>query len=206
LEITGLFEVSQATRRGDPSRHPQAASEVGVAASRSTKAGSRVTIIGLDPGYEKSALVVLSGGVPIESHLEPNEAILRWLLTVPGSLRGETLVIEQIQSFGMAVGQEVFETVFWSGRFAQAWSSGGWASSAVRVPRRAVKLELCKSPKANDASIRQALIDHYGPGREKAIGKKAAPGPLYNIKADLWSALAVAVTYERQRAALEAAS
>jgi hypothetical protein len=28
-----------------------------------------------------------------------------------------------------------------------------------------------------------------------AIGRKAAPGPLYGISRDVWSALAVAVTY-----------
>lgn len=28
-----------------------------------------------------------------------------------------------------------------------------------------------------------------------AIGSKAAPGPLYGISRDVWSALAVAVTY-----------
>jgi hypothetical protein len=28
-----------------------------------------------------------------------------------------------------------------------------------------------------------------------AVGRKAAPGPLFGIHADVWSALAIAVTY-----------
>jgi hypothetical protein len=62
-----------------------------------------------------------------------------------------------------------------------------------------VKLHLCKSTKANDASIRQALIDRYGPGKERAIGTKKAPGPLYGVKADVWAALALAVTWHDTR-------
>lgn len=161
-----------------------------------------MTIIGLDPGYERSAMVVLRDGVPDGHWLEPNDVTLYRLRTrvADGPACQNTLVIEQIESFGMPVGREVFETVWWSGRFTEAW--GG---DIARVPRRAVKLALCQSPKANDASIRQALIDHFGPGREKAIGTKKAPGPLYGLKADLWAALAVAETYRRQRAEAGAA-
>jgi hypothetical protein len=45
---------------------------------------------------------------------------------------------------------------------------------------------------AKDANIRQAILDRFG-GKEKAIGKKANPGPLYGVKSHLWSALAVAL-------------
>ena len=62
------------------------------------------------------------------------------------------------------------------------------------VYRRDVKLFHCQTVRANDANIRAAIIDRFGPGKEKAIGKKSAPGPLYGIKGDEWSALAVALT------------
>jgi hypothetical protein len=107
--------------------------------------------------------------------------------------------IEEIASYGMPVGREVFQTVFWAGRFAQAWSPAPF----VLLPRRAVKLALCGSSRATDATIRQALIDRYGPGREKAIGSKKAPGPLYGLKKDLWSALALGVTYQLQQTSQE---
>jgi len=65
----------------------------------------------------------------------------------------------------------------------------------VWLMRKTVAAHLCNTSRANDSNIRQALIDRFGPGREKAIGTKKNPGPLYGIKKDLWSALAVAVTY-----------
>jgi hypothetical protein len=44
----------------------------------------------------------------------------------------------------------VFESVWWSGRFAQAW---GDDNSLVHIPRRTVKLEMCNTSTANDASV-----------------------------------------------------
>lgn len=38
-----------------------------------------------------------------------------------------------------------------------------------------------------------------------AIGRKASPGPLYGISRDVWSALAIAVTYSIRGANLEPA-
>ncbi len=66
------------------------------------------------------------------------------------------------------------------------------------LPRRAVKLALCGDSRAKDANIRQALIDRFG--GSAAVGRKAAPGPLYGISRDVWSALAIAVTYSIQGA------
>lgn len=151
-------------------------------------------IIAIDPGPERSALVYLEDGRPTYTLLDRNQAIRDALMMDCGTFFAfddmATVVIEQVESFGMPVGKEVFETVFWAGRFAECWG-GPWA----RLPRRAVKMHHCHSNRANDAAIRQALLDRYGPGREKAIGTKKAPGPLYTIKADLWSALALGLTY-----------
>ena len=94
----------------------------------------------------------------------------------------------------MAVGAEVFDTVCWAGRFAEA----AHRVPVVMLPRRAVKLALCGDSRAKDANIRQALIDRFG--GSAAIGRKAAPGPLYGITRDVWSALAIAVTYTIQSA------
>jgi hypothetical protein len=80
------------------------------------------TLYAIDPGTEKSAVVVVHpDGRRIEGGVHPNAELLDSLLgqlTQPGHL-----VIEQIASYGMPVGREVFETVFWAGRFAQAWQS-----------------------------------------------------------------------------------
>lgn len=152
-------------------------------------------LLALDPGCENSAVVSLWAD-KIDGFIMPNQELLRWLgHDIDDSYtRGWTLVIEQVESYGMPVGREVFETVFWSGRFAQAWAARGgvW----ILMPRRAVKLALCGSPRATDATIRQALVDRFGPGKDRAIGRKASPGPLYGIKADMWQALALGVVYQ----------
>lgn len=146
-------------------------------------------VYGLDPGNKRSALVGLIPGKAPEPYLLDNETLRRFLLQMPRA-RGQVLVIEQVRSYGMAVGAEVFDTVHWSGRFHECWPG-----HVELLPRQEVKLHLCGQARAKDANIRQALIDRYGPGKEKAIGRKATPGPLYGFKADLWAALAVAVTW-----------
>ena len=52
----------------------------------------------------------------------------------------------------------------------------------------------CKRLHALSMNIRQALIDRFG-GKEKAIGLKKTPGPLYGISSHAWAALALAITY-----------
>lgn len=148
-----------------------------------------MSVLAIDPGYTQSAVVLLQGDRPFVSFIDDNATVLAWLRRA--SIHDSPLVIEQVQSYGMAVGKEVFETCVWSGRFWEAWSP----RAVHQLPRREVKLHLCGQARAKDPNVRQALIDRYGPGKEAAIGRKATPGPLYGIKSDLWAALAVAVTW-----------
>jgi hypothetical protein len=128
----------------------------------------------------------------LEHAKEANETVLARIYRVAAENRGgrwvDQVCIEKIESFGMAVGEDVFETVFWSGRFAEAWCSYD-AAGVARVPRGEVKMHLCRSMRAKDPNIRAALIDRFGqPGTRKA------PGRVYGVTGDVWSALAVAVT------------
>lgn len=145
-------------------------------------------IIGLDPGTERSAAVVLEGDEILSHIIGENEAILDWLVD---RIYPAILVIEEFESYGMAVGREVFRTVRWSGRFEQAWR---WPSLVTFMPRRDVKQHLCHSARATDSNIRQALLDRFG--GSKAMGTKKAPGPLFGIRSHLWAALALALTYQ----------
>lgn len=141
-------------------------------------------IFAIDPGPEFSAFVTYNGLRPVEFGKVPNDELIDQLIGGTGQL-----VIEQIAAMGMAVGAEVFETCYWSGRFAQAWEG-----DVDRVKRHAVKMHLCGNMRAKDANIRQAIIDRYGT-KDAAIGKKKTPGPLYGMSGDCWSALAVAITW-----------
>ncbi len=90
---------------------------------------------------------------------------------------------EQIKCYGMPVSDSIFDTVFWSGRFCEAWSF-----EFHRVPRMDVKMHHCHNSRAGDSNIRTALIDRFGPP-----GTKKAPGLTYGLKKDLWAAFALAV-------------
>lgn len=139
---------------------------------------TRITV-GIDPGPRESAYVVWDGTRVMKSGDLPNGELAEYLDSAD---EYATVACEWIESFGMAVGREVFETVFAIGTFSQ--------HAVLRlVPRRDVKLHLCASPRAKDGNIRQALIDRFG-----AVGTKKTPGPLLGIAGHRWAALAVAVT------------
>ncbi len=152
-------------------------------------------LLAIDPGTTQSAWLIFRGGVPCDFGISTNDELVKKLLTASSHLTLDRVVIEEIQSYGMAVGREVFETVRWAGRFEQAAEP----VPVALMPRRRVKLAICGDSRANDANIRAALIDRYG-GKAAAIGTKAAPGPLHGISKDVWSALAIAVTYQEEKA------
>lgn len=148
-------------------------------------------VLAIDPGPTRSAWVVLgpAGGLRSFAFWE-NERLLEALRNDEFSREIGQLVVEQVQSFGMTVGAEVFETVYWSGRFAEA----ARPLPVARIGRLAVKMALCHDSRAKDPNVRQALIDRYG--GSTAIGRKAAPGPLYGVAGDVWSALAVGCAWQ----------
>ena len=168
-------------------------------------------VLAIDPGTRESAWVLYDGVRIVAHSIEPNEALLERLRDRVGPFPGcgpllnarvSAVVFESVESFGMAVGREVFETVWWTGRLFEACLPGPWF--AVRLTRRDVKLHLCGTSKAKDANIRAALIDRFGGSKAAAIGVKAAPGPLYGIKSHIWAALAIAVTWaDRDASAME---
>ena len=149
---------------------------------------SRVRILAIDPGPTHSAYVYLVDGVPTSFAKFANDMLLYCLRR--GLAYRSLVVIEKVASYGMAVGAEVFETVYWSGQFAEACR----ASRVERITRKEVVTHLCGSAKANDSNVRAALIDRYG-GQEAAIGRKGAYGPLHGMNVDHRAALAVAITW-----------
>ena len=157
---------------------------------------SRV-VLGIDPGPVNTAWLILADGAPRAFAIWPNEIVLDSLRS--GFEDVDDVAIEKVESFGMSVGAEVFETVFWTGRFVQALLEGrrGRETPVVtRIGRLKVKTTLCHDSRAKDSNIRQALIDRFG--GSDAIGRKGSEGPLYGISKDVWSALAIAVTHVDQ--------
>lgn len=146
-------------------------------------------VLAVDPGYRQSAFVLYDGTRVLSFGIEENQQLLSDLRS---STREAVLVIEEMQLFtsNFGVGREIFDSVFWSGRFAEAWAPRLWE----RLLRSKVRGHLGAS-KGGDAAVRAALIDRFGPYKETAVGTKSKQGPLYGIKADVWSALAIAVVW-----------
>jgi hypothetical protein len=140
-------------------------------------------ILAIDPGPEESAYVLLNGK-SIEVALKvDNERLLGTLIFAKADVVG----VEMIESYGMPVGREVFETVHWGGRFCER-ALVNCTLSVLRVPRRHVKLHLCHDSRAKDSNIRQAIIDRYGGKQQTRKG-----GSLAKVHGDCWQALALAL-------------
>ena len=152
-------------------------------------------IIAVDPGNEQSAYLIW-GKNKVEGMGIVSNYDLKAMLK-NANKKEYILVIEMIASYGMPVGETIFETCLWIGKFLEMWDREIFSKSKL-VYRKDIKLHLCGTARAKDSNIRQALIDKFG-GREKAIGKKANPGILYGIKKDLWQALAVAIFYSETK-------
>jgi len=143
-------------------------------------------ILSVDPGPVQSAWVTWDGSKIHGCAIVENSLLCNEFVSRGGP--ADILVIEQIKSYGMTVSDTIFDTVFWTGRFAQAWEPGKW----VRVPRMDVKMHFCHQAKARDANIRQALIDRFEPG---LLPRKKPCGILKGLHADLWAAFALGVYY-----------
>lgn len=142
-------------------------------------------ILAIDPGNLESAYVLMDGYRPVECGKVENERLLN--LVLHKAAAHTDFVIEMVASYGMPVGETVFETVFWIGRLYEL--ADGYRSRS-RVYRRDVKLNLCGQARAKDSNIRRALLDRFG-----VVGTKREPGWFYGFKADIWAAYAVGVTY-----------
>lgn len=152
-------------------------------------------IFAIDPGNEASAfaLVDLTDFRILDKGKIPNDELLELCRSITRE-DADLASIEMIASYGMPVGREVFETCVWIGKFL-----GALNISATTVYRLEEKQCLCHDTRANDASIRRALIDRYAKHDLKTgRGTKKAPDVFYGVKSDIWSAIAVCVTaYEK---------
>lgn len=147
-----------------------------------------MNVVAIDPGTNESALVWWDGSKVRYADFAPNKDILELLADRESAIGNAVLVVEKVECYGMAVGSETFETVWWSGRFADRYECSGGRQE--RMGRGSVKMHLCHSMRAKDANIRQALIDRFGP-----CGTNKNRGPLFGISGHKWAALALAVTW-----------
>lgn len=137
-------------------------------------------VLAIDPGPVQSGVVRFDGERTLFAGVLPNDDLLK----IVADDRGDVLAIEKIVSYGNVVGNEVFDTCQWAGRFQQAWAC---PDEVQMVKRLQVKKALRLPGSANDKAVREALLRIIGPK-----GTKAAPGPCYGVSSHSWAALGVA--------------
>lgn len=148
--------------------------------------------VAIDPGPEKSAQCIFNSITmrPLDFRTEPTHQLISSL----ESWEIDSVICEMVASYGMPVGDSIFNTCVAIGEMKHACTlKKSYRKKGLpfaTLTRGAVKLHLCGTKRAKDANVIQVLKDRFG---EKGTKKK--PGILYGIKADEWQALAVAVTY-----------
>lgn len=149
-------------------------------------------IIGIDPGNVFSAYCVIRTEdlKPIDfGKLDNNE--LREYLMGDGMNGVERAAIEMVASYGMPVGREVFDTCRWVGRYEEILLRRT-GTLPTTIYRQQEKIHICHSAKANDATIRRALIDRFAQHDLKnGKGTKKNPDWFYGFRADCWAAYSV---------------
>lgn len=154
-------------------------------------------ILAIDPGNTESAYVFadVEDLKPIAFGKVPNTKMLEILNNYFFLYNCIHFPIEMIKSYGMPVGDTVFETCVWVGRFTERASLFDVSSTFI-YRKSDVCQEICHSSKAKDSNIRQALINRFAQHDFKnGRGTKNNPDWFFGFKADIWQAYAVLVTY-----------
>ena len=163
-----------------------------------------MTLLTIDPGTFESAYVIYQ--TLTKQILSSGKISNAALIEIISTSKVEHLVIEQIKSYGMPVGDSTITTCVWIGIFIKAWhDQAKWPLNDLNdldqarctlLPRKTIVGQICANARANDANIRAALIDLFG-GKANAIGNKKQKGELYHVHKDVWSALAIAVAFSQ---------
>lgn len=152
----------------------------------------RRVLLAIDPGNIESAYVLAD--MDTYAPLEHAKVENRELLSRIWKMNFQHVAVEQIASYGMAVGREVFDTCKWIGRFTQVLE-GDLDMPVQEIYRKDEKMCLCGDSRAKDPNIRMALIDRFAQFDFKnGKGVKSRPDWFYGFRADEWAAYAVAVT------------
>lgn len=159
-----------------------------------------MNVLGIDPGTKESAITIYDPAKlrVVSSLTDDNETILNILTEHVAINPLDVLAIEQmVSTYRTAVGGETLETIWWAGRFYQEWKR--ISPNVHRVPREHVRKHFAIALKANirhvgDPEIRRAIFDRWG-GKDRAVGIKKQPGPLFGMKGHEYAALAVAICW-----------
>jgi len=155
-------------------------------------------ILAIDPGCEESAYIILDTekkGI-LDKHKISNVELLDKIIEDDFEVQLYTLdevAIETVSSYGMAVGQTVFDTCIWTGIYLNILHQR-FKNKTKLIFRQTIKMHHCNSVRAKDGEVSQAIRNKYG---EDSTIKN--PNPFYQtpngmwMNGDLWAALALAL-------------
>lgn len=155
----------------------------------------------IDPGSSKSAYVIMDADtfVPMEfDKIENRELLSRVVWWQDAAAAGypafDCAVIETIVgSYGSSIGKTTFDTAIMIGRLEQALFS---FAPVEKIPRQTIRAHLCPKIRANDKTVRGALIARFARfDKERGKGTKAQQDFFYGFSADIWSAFAVGTVW-----------
>ena len=133
----------------------------------------------MDPGTRESALVCLDEEFQVQDHWYLDNHDMFGLLE-DLSNPVDHFAVEWLQSYGFAVGQDVFQTCRWVGRFEIAWD---YQDNIFFYARPSILTHVRGGTKKG--TVRQALMLRFG-GTKKGE-------PLHGIAKHEWDALAAGI-------------
>ena len=160
-------------------------------------------IMGIDPGPDKSAYVILDcENMTIRrfGH-EDNEAVL----VVVEESAVDDLAIENVSYYGpkTSIGATTLDTARWVGRFEDRRATSGKHPPTVLIKNQKVRACMCGQVSVKKSAVHQAAKDRFprtGGGSSPQKGTKKQPGPLYGMSGPhIFDALAIALTLKETR-------
>lgn len=152
-------------------------------------------VVGIDPGSTQTAICVYTEGKILSCEMHDNQSLIDGMSILQKVTPSEKVFVEDMVSYGMPVGRDVFDTVKFIGKLQLIFEMNGIDHEMVERPD--VKKHHCLNRNAKDANVTMALVDRLDPKREFGKfgkGKKGSEGPFYGFSGyDMWSACAIAI-------------
>ena len=129
-------------------------------------------ILGIDPGPQRSAAVLIASEnfEIVVAEVFGNEILINHIKRSAW----EGVACESIQSYGMKVGREVFDTCFMIGRIQQACMDRGMPCALYA--RQEYARRICGTSQVSDSTLRQALELRFGGYGEKVTDEVIPAG------------------------------
>ena len=154
-------------------------------------------VLGIDPGPETHGAVVYD--TILRRVLWSSKAAPTWeVIAVAVEHNVGHTVIERpaaMGTIGSGIVGHMLDTAWEAGRLSSMLSGQGDTQTMTR--REVLRhLGVLSGRGSADSRVRAACIaDHETPGGPPAVGRKAAPGPLYGVSSHAWQALGLVLAW-----------